>query len=138
MIPNERRKSKRIAAALGMEEAVMVEVDGQQYPASLVNLGLGGALLDMRGSAPKIQAVASLCLYFENGGHILPVQARVARSDGRHVAFAFCDTSASDKEQIRAKIIRMTMLTSRLSTSQAPHPFTRMMPFVSRHSVSTK
>jgi hypothetical protein len=138
MAPNERRKSKRIAAALGLEEAVMVEVNGQQYPALLVNLGLGGALLDMRDSATEIQADMLLCLYFENGGHMLPIQAKMARSDGRHVAFAFCDTTTTEKEQIQTKIIRMSMLTSRLSTSQAPHPFTRMMPFVSRHSVTTK
>ena len=138
MAPNERRKSKRIAAALGMEEAVMVEVNCQQYPATLVNLGLGGALLDMRESASEIQPDTTLCLYFENGGQMLAIQAKMARSDGRHVAFAFCDTTAADKEQIRAKMIRMSMLMSRLSTSQAPHPFTRMMPFVSRHSVTTK
>ena len=56
MAPNERRKSKRIAAALGMEEAVMVQVNGQQYPATLENLGLGGALIDMRESASEIGA----------------------------------------------------------------------------------
>jgi hypothetical protein len=138
MAPNERRKSKRIAAALGMEEAVMVEVNCQQYPATLVNLGLGGALLDMRESASEIQPDTTLRLYFENGGQMLAIQAKMARSDGRHVAFAFCETTAADKEQIRAKMIRMSMLMSRLSTSQAPHPFTRMMPFVSRHSVTTK
>ena len=116
----------------------MVEVNGQQYPATLVNLGLGGALLDMRESASEIQADTTLSLYFENGGHMLSIQARMARSDGRHVAFAFSESTATDKEQIRAKMIRMSMLMSRLSASQAPHPFTRMMPFVSRHSVTTK
>jgi hypothetical protein len=138
MTPNERRRSKRIAAALGLEESVMVEVNGQQFPGSLVNLGLGGALLDMRDSAPEIHADLPLNLYFENGGHMLSLQATMARSDGRHVAFAFCNTTAADKEQIQAKIIRMSMLASRISASQAPHPFTRLMPFVSRHSTSTK
>jgi hypothetical protein len=138
MGPNERRKSKRIAAALGMEESVMVEVNGQQYPACLVNLGLGGALLDMRDAASQIQPDVRLSLYFENRVHMLPLKATMARSDGRHVAFAFCDTTAADKEEIRAKIIRMSILTSRLSASQAPHPFTRLMPFVSRHNVTSK
>src|SRR5690242_10320664 len=102
MTPNERRKSKRIAAALGLEEAVMVEVNGQEYPASLVNLGLGGALLDLRATAPDFQN-AVVSLYFENGGNILTLKARVARSDSQHVAFAFSRTTEKDKKQIQAK-----------------------------------
>jgi hypothetical protein len=138
MGPDERRKSKRIAAALGMEESVMVEVNGQQYLGSLVNLGVGGALLDMREATFEFRPDVLLTIYFENGGHMLPLQARMLRSDDRHVAFAFCDTTAADNEQIRAKIIRMSILISRLSASQAPHPFTRLMPFVSRHNVTSK
>jgi c-di-GMP-binding flagellar brake protein YcgR len=134
---NERRKSKRIAAALGLEEAVMVEVNGQQYPASLVNLGLGGALLDLRGCAPAFHN-AVVSLYFENGGNILTLKAAVVRSDGRHVAFAFSNTTERDKEQIQAKVIRMSILASRLAASQAPHPFTKLMPFGSHHSLTTK
>jgi hypothetical protein len=137
MTINERRKSKRIAAALGLEEAVMVEVNGQQYPASLVNLGLGGALLDLRGWAPAFQN-AVVSLYFENGGNILTLKATVVRSDGRHVAFAFSNTTERDKEQIQAKVIRMSILASRLAASQAPHPFTKLMPFGSHHSLTTK
>jgi PilZ domain len=137
MTSNERRKSKRIAAALGLEEAVMVEVNGQQYPASLVNLGLGGALLNLRATAPDFQN-AVVSLYFENGGNILTLKARVARSDSQHVAFAFSRTTEKDKKQIQAKIIRMSILTSRLAASQAPHPFTRLMPFGSHHSLTTK
>jgi len=135
---NERRRSKRIAAALGLEESVMVEVNGQQFPASLVNLGSGGALLDMRDAASHLQDGTPLSLYFENGGRMLSLRATIARSDGRHVAFAFCSTSPVDKEQIQAKIIRRSMLTSRLAASKAPHPFTRLMPFVSRHSMTEK
>ena len=135
---NERRRSKRIAAALGLEESVMVEVNGQQFPASLVNLGLGGALLDLRETGSPVPDGAPLSLYFENGGRMLSVQARIVRSDGRHMAFAFSNTTAAHKEQIQAKIIRMSILRSRLSASQAPHPFTRLMPFVSRHSMTEK
>src|SRR3954453_19489255 len=107
MASNERRRSKRIAAALGMEESVTVELNGQKLPASLVNLGLGGALLDLRDAASHLQEGAPLSLHFENGGQMLSLQATIARSDGRHVAFAFCNTSAADKQQIQAKIIRM-------------------------------
>jgi hypothetical protein len=109
----------------------MVEVNGQQYPASLVNLGSGGALLDMRGCSPDFPKSA-VSLYFENGGHILALKATVARMEHPHVAFVFSNAGAADKEQIQAKIIRMSILTSRLAASQAPHPFTRLMPFGSQ------
>src|SRR6476620_9142560 len=105
MTPKERSKSKRIAAALGLEESVMVEVNAQQYPASLVNLGLGGALLNLRAAAPDFQN-AVVSLYFENGGNILTLKARVARSDSQHVVFKFSTTTEKDREQIQAKIIR--------------------------------
>src|SRR5262249_44425988 len=106
---------------------------GHQYPASLMNLGLGGALLDLRGSAPAFQN-AIVSLYFENGGHLLALKATVVRSDRRHVAFAFSNTTEKDKEQIQAKLVRMSILVSRLATSRAPHPFTKLMPFGAYHS----
>jgi PilZ domain len=110
----ERRRSRRIIPLLRQEERVTVQTDSQQFPAKIVNLGLGGALLDMRDSGAFIHVGRILSLFFENGGRLLEVRAMPARSDGRKVAFKFRDLTATDQQEIETKMIRMGILEARV------------------------
>jgi hypothetical protein len=110
----ERRQDNRINALLNAEEQVMIENGSQLAFGTLLNLGAGGALLELKDSSVQFPAGDTFHLLFDNGGELLELDATAIRTDGSKTAFRFPDLSGEQKMAIQTKMIRMAIISARI------------------------
>lgn len=111
----ERRRCHRFGPLLGGEDQAMIESGTQWVCTNIVNLSAAGALLTPANSEAQIPAGETRNLCFDNGGQPILLKATVIRADGRQIAFEFCDLSPDAKRAIDTKLIRMAIISGRVT-----------------------
>jgi hypothetical protein len=113
---NERRRFQRIAPLLANEKRCLVSIGNRYLKSALVDMSGGGALFYLGNSDPAELGVGSSArLFFESGGTFFDVPAILLRKNGLWLAFRFAALTPSDHREIDIKIVRMKMLSARLS-----------------------
>ena len=110
----DRRRSQRIEALLDQEEQVLIEDNFQYVACTIVNFSEGGALLALKDPEVHLQIGDTFALFFDNGGHVLPLKAVALRKIGRRIAFQFSGLTPDEEKAIHTKIIRMEMVLARV------------------------
>lgn len=114
----DRRRARRISAALCQEKVVQI-VDGKRrISAELLNLSGVGALLDMDAAEANAMCLGDcLSLFFQRGGHLFKIHAKPVRKDGRLVAFDFYDLTPEDQAELKMKMALMEILAMRVDAA---------------------
>jgi hypothetical protein len=83
-------------------------------PVSLADLSADGALMKFPYSPAGFEPGVVISLWLDSGGTYLKVEAIVVRTEPGHLAVQFIDLSATERDEIRTKMIRMEIIAARL------------------------
>lgn len=111
----ERRRARRISAALSQEKVVRIANGDRTISAELMNLSGVGALIDMDAAEAGAMCLGDcLSLLFQRGGHPFKIPAKPIRKEGRLVAFDFYGLTPESETELKMKVALMEILASRL------------------------
>ncbi|MBI4472342.1 MAG: PilZ domain-containing protein [Acidobacteria bacterium] len=110
----EQRQSKRMMALMPEEEPVCVRTESKSYPAKLVNLGAGGALISILECRFREEIGTRCVVSFVSAGQTFEVHAELLRVIGWYAALKFVDLTPEQSEEIAAKMDHMETLTQAL------------------------
>ncbi|GAB4396217.1 MAG: cyclic di-GMP-binding protein MapZ [Rhodoferax sp.] len=81
--------SLRVFSRVPFSAAVTLEIDGQSFAVSLLDIALKGALVRTDGAVPaRLSAACNLVLPLSDGGEAIVMHGRVAHINGSHMGLA--------------------------------------------------
>ncbi|HEY2384013.1 MAG TPA: PilZ domain-containing protein [Terriglobia bacterium] len=115
----ERRKHKRIQALIHRESIALVRHNLQTLPANIADLSVDGALLQFPSTRFGFDEGSSVSVWLDSGGTLFEIQAVVIRTEPGYVAVRFSGMTRENDAEVRRKLIRMEMISSRSKTAVA-------------------
>jgi hypothetical protein len=118
MTTDNKRTSERLIPRGSDEDVVVIEHEGRQSLAKMLDLSDGGTLVYFLSGVedtPAKGAVCELTLYHE--GKVFVIGAKATRKHGRLLAFQFGPISPESLPHLQAKLIRLEVDRKRLKVN---------------------
>lgn len=114
----EKREHRRIPALAGEEDQVLIKVGSEYFPASLVDMSIGGVLVALQDSSVEFPLRDYCLLFTQNGNPIFSVRAwALRREKAGRIGFQFFNLTSSDRMQIHRKLVGMQIRSLRATGS---------------------
>jgi c-di-GMP-binding flagellar brake protein YcgR len=113
-IPAEKRRSPRIVPIGSNEDVVVMQINGEQYLAKILDLSDGGTCVYAIEPDVPLDVGDTFRVAFYHKGHVEEIDVTVSRKNGQVAGLEFDSASAEAKSHIQAKIIRLEVEWMRL------------------------
>lgn len=115
MTSDNKRTSDRVTPRGSDEDVVVIEYEGRQSLAKMLDLSDGGTLVYFLSNAEDNVGKGAVCeLSLYHDGNIFAIGAKVARAHGRLLAFQFGQVGPESLPHLQAKLIRLEVDRRRL------------------------